>query len=151
MNNVDAKAELVTDMNKYFDVFNRLPLHPKHKLLIISNYIYSKLRQRFSIYNITSTWVIQNLDLVVKEYTKRLLCLPQSANTRHVYLPIKKLGMKFTLPSNTYNSSQLTTRNILKESKNPKIRNLCEATAPKNIEADTLLHQGKLKIPKDNK
>ena len=44
MNNVDAKAELVTDMNKYFDVFNRLPLHPKHKLLIISNYIYSKLR-----------------------------------------------------------------------------------------------------------
>ena len=26
---------------------------------------------------------------------------------------VKKLGMKFTLPSDTYNSSQLTTRNIL--------------------------------------
>ena len=44
MNNVDVKAEFVTDMNKYFGVLNRLPLHPKHKLLIISKYVYSKLR-----------------------------------------------------------------------------------------------------------
>ena len=40
--------------------------------------------------------------------------------------------MKFTLPSDTYNSSQLKTRNILKQSKTPEIRNLYEATAPKN-------------------
>ena len=45
MNNIDdIKAELVTDMNKYFDILNRLPLLPKHKLLIVSKYIYSKLR-----------------------------------------------------------------------------------------------------------
>ena len=49
MNNVDVKAEFVTDMNNYFDVLNRLPLHPKRKLLIISKYVYSKLRCRFSI------------------------------------------------------------------------------------------------------
>ena len=48
MNNVDIKAELVTDTNKYFDILNRLPLHPKHKLLIIWNYICSKLRWIFS-------------------------------------------------------------------------------------------------------
>ena len=87
MNNVDIKAELVTDMNKYFDILNRLPLH--------SNYIYSKLRWRFSIYNITRTWAIHNLDSIVIEYTKRWLRLPQSASTRHLYLPVKKLGMKF--------------------------------------------------------
>ena len=39
LNNVDVKAELVTDMNKYFDILNWLPLHPKQKLLIISKYI----------------------------------------------------------------------------------------------------------------
>ena len=44
MNNVDIKAELASDMNKYFDMLNRLPLHPKHKSLIISKYIYIKLR-----------------------------------------------------------------------------------------------------------
>ena len=43
MNNVDIKAELITDMNKYFDVLNRLPLHPKHKLLIISKIYIVKL------------------------------------------------------------------------------------------------------------
>ena len=30
MNNVGSKAELVTDMNDYFDIVNRLPLHAKH-------------------------------------------------------------------------------------------------------------------------
>ena len=49
MNNVDVKAELVTDMNKYFEILNQLPLNPKDKLLIILKYIYSKLRWRFSI------------------------------------------------------------------------------------------------------
>ena len=72
MNNIDdIKAELVTDMNKYFDILNRLPLLPKHKLLIVSKYIYSKLRWRFSLYNITSTWVIDNLDSIVKRSTPK--------------------------------------------------------------------------------
>ena len=101
MDSVDIKAELVTDMNKYFDILNRLPLHPKHKLLITSNYIYSKLRWRSFISNVTSTWVIYNLDSIVKEYTKRWFRLSQSANTRHLYLPVKKRVMKFTLPSDT--------------------------------------------------
>ena len=56
--------------------------------------------------------------------------------------------MKFNLPSDTYNSSQLRTRNILKQSKNPEIRNLHKATAPKDIVADTLLHQANRKIQK---
>ena len=102
-----------------------------------------------NVYNFTSTWVIQNLDSIVKGYTTRWLRLPQSANTRHLDLPVKRLGMKFTLPSDAYNSSQLTTRNILKQSKNPEIRDLYKATAPKNVETDTLLHQDKPKNPKD--
>ena len=36
MNNDDIKLELVTDINKYFDIWNWLPLHLKHKLLNIS-------------------------------------------------------------------------------------------------------------------
>ena len=56
--------------------------------------------------------------------------------------------MKFTLPSDAYNSSQLTTRNILKESKNSEIRDLYKVTTPKNIVADTLLHQANRKIQK---
>ena len=146
MNSVDIKAELVTGVNKYFDILKRLSLHPKHKLLIISKYIYSKLRWRSFIYNIISTWVIHNLDSIVKKYTQRWFRLPQSVNIRHLYLPVKRFGMRFTLSFDTYNSSQLTTRNILKQSKNPEIRDLYKATAPKNIVADTFLHQAKRKI-----
>ena len=57
--------------------------------------------------------------------------------------------MKFTLPSDTYNSSQLTTHNILKQSKNPEICDLYKATAPKYVEAYTLLHQDKPENVKD--
>ena len=44
--------------------------------------------------------------------------------------------MKFTLPSDTYNSSQLATRNILKQPKNPEILDLYKASASKN----TIIH-----------
>ena len=54
--------------------------------------------------------------------------------------------MKFTLPSDTYSSSQLTIRNILKQSTNLEIRNLYEY---KNIEGGTLLLQDKPKNLKD--
>lgn len=53
------------------------------------------------------------------------------------------------LPSDCYNSSQLTTRNILKESVNPEIRNLYRLTAEKYVEADTLLNLDQPKNPKD--
>ena len=57
--------------------------------------------------------------------------------------------MKFTLLSDAQSSTQLTTRNILKQSENPEIRDLYKVIAPTNIEADTLLHQHKPKNPKD--
>lgn len=67
-------------------------------------------------------------------------------STRHLNLPVKGLGVKLTLPSDTYKSSQLITRNMLKQPKNPDMRDLYKATAPKNIKANnTLLHQGKTK------
>ena len=55
--------------------------------------------------------------------------------------------MKLTLPSDTYNSCQLTSGNILKQSENPEIHSLYEATTPKNIETNNLLHPDKQKNP----
>ena len=102
-------------------------------------------------YNITNALVIHNLESIVKEYTKRWPRLLKSANTRHLYLPVKKMMMKFTLPSDACSSSQpaITTRNILRLSKNPEIHNLYEDAAPKNIEANTLFHQDKPKNKKN--
>ena len=73
MSTEHVKNELITDFNKYISILNQLPLHPKNKLQVISKFIYSKIRWRFSIYRLSETWVIQNLDSIIKEYVKRWL------------------------------------------------------------------------------
>ena len=65
-----VKLELTSDFNLYIDTINRLLLYPKNKLNIITRYVYSKVRWRFSIYRLGETWVKQNLDSIVKEYVK---------------------------------------------------------------------------------
>ena len=65
-----------------------------------------------SVYRLSETWVIQNLDSIIKEYVKRWLQLPQSANFGHLHLPTKQVGTKFSLPSDVYLASQLITRKI---------------------------------------
>ena len=50
-----VKAELISDFNSYIDTINRLPLHPKNKLNIITRYVYSKVKWRFSIYKLGET------------------------------------------------------------------------------------------------
>ena len=114
MSTEHEKNESITDFNKYISILNQLPLHPKNKLQVISKFIYSKIRWRFSIYRLSETWVIQNVDSIIKEYVKRWLQLPQSTNFRHVHLPTKQLGMKFSLPSDVYLASQSITRKFLK-------------------------------------
>ena len=109
-------------------------------MVIISRYVYSKLRWRFSIYNLSKTWVIQNLDCKIKEYVKRWLLLPQGANIRHLYLPAKYLGLKFSFPSDIYEESQLTTRKILWSSENREIKELYDLTKAKHINVHSLLN-----------
>ena len=86
-----VKSELISGFNSYTDTIHCLPLHPKNKLKIVTRYVYSKVRWRFSIYKLGETWVEQNLDLIFKEYVKRWLHLPQNANMSHLYLPTKHL------------------------------------------------------------
>ena len=60
-----VKTELISDFNTHINTINRLPLHPKNKLNIITRYVYSKVRWRFSIHKLGETWVKQNLDSIV--------------------------------------------------------------------------------------
>lgn len=46
--------------------------------------------------------------------------------------------MKFTLRSDAYNFSKLTTHKVLKQCKNPEIGDLYKATAPKAKSKQTL-------------
>ena len=50
-----VEAELKEDMTSYLKTLDSLPLHPHHKVSVITKYIYSKLRWRLSIYSISET------------------------------------------------------------------------------------------------
>ena len=100
---------------------------------IITRYVNSKVRWRFSIYTLAKTWVKEKLDSIVKEYVKRWFRLPQNANLSHLYLPTKHLGVKFSLPSDIHPCCQLTTRDILKTSQNLEIQELYQLTKHKFI------------------
>ena len=96
------QEDLVNDLNKYLEKLDKLPLHTKNKLLVINRFIYSKLRWRFSIYNLSETWVKQNIDNLVSKYSRKWLHLHVGANFRHLYLSASQLGLEFKVPSDIY-------------------------------------------------
>ena len=132
------KKTLLKDLNQYVEVIDRLPLHPKNKIMIVSHYVYSKLRWNLSIYEVSETWTIQNLDSIVKTYVKRWLHLHQGANFRHLHVPNKKFGMRFWLLSDIYRFCQLAKRSVLKESLNDEIKELYKLTVQKHHSEERL-------------
>lgn len=140
MKTSDIENELTKDLRDYLEQIHRLPLHPKQKIEILTRYVYSKLRWRLTAYDISCTWVKQNLNSIVIEYLKRWLHLHQGANTRHLFLPTNKLGIRLSFPSDLLKSCQLVKRSILKSSKNQEMKDLYKLTIAKHLEEERLLN-----------
>ena len=68
-------SSLVQDLMNDIDI---KPLHPKHKLLLYSRYVLSKLSWHFTIANISKTWITEHLDSVVNGYVQQWLDIPIS-------------------------------------------------------------------------
>ena len=67
-------------------------------------------------------------------------------NYRHLYLPTKQLGMKFSLPSDVYLASQFITRKILKASDSKEIQEFYNISPTKYINEDVIFQIKHLKI-----
>ena len=92
-------------------------------------------------YDVSHTWVKQNLDSIVTECLKRWLNLHQGANTRHLFLPTSKFGIRLSLPADILKACQLVKRSILKTSTNEEMRDLYKLTVKKHTEEDRLLNE----------
>ena len=136
-----VETELKNEIREYVEKIHRTPLHPKNKINVVTRYVYSKIRWRLSIYDLSITWIKQNLDSIIIEYVKRWLHLHQGANTRHLFLPTNKLGIRMSLPSDIFKSCQLVKRSILKSSVNEEIREFYKLTAKKHAEEERLLQE----------
>ena len=142
------KSQLHSDLMDYIDTIEHLPLHSRFKIMIITRYVYSKLRWHLTVNEIDSTWIKTNLDSLVLRFVRKWLQLHPGANTDHLRLTPKKFGLGLLLPSDIATSCKLTVRRILKLLRNNHINRLYSITSGKNVQIDEIVEeavQSKLK------
>ena len=57
--------DIINDMIKCVRIIDKLPLTPLNKISIVQVYVFSKLRCRFSVFDLTETWVDKNIDKII--------------------------------------------------------------------------------------
>ena len=57
-----VQEELEKRVISYLTVIDKLPLHPKFKIQVLTGYIFSKIRWTLMIYDIPITWLKQKSD-----------------------------------------------------------------------------------------
>ena len=88
-------SSLVQDLMNAIDI---KPLHHKHKLLLYSRYVLSKLSWHFTIANISKTWITEHLDSVVNGCIRKWLDIPISGTLSNVFLERNKFGLNICPP-----------------------------------------------------
>ena len=139
MSNDHIKSQLVSTIEQYLEITDRLPLHPLQKIEICQRFIFSKLKWQFSIYNLTETWVTETLDIKFSKFYRRWLQIPVSGNVSHFSLPRSKLGFEIKTLKQIYNECKVSNRSILKCSLNAEAQKLYELTSNKNIKHDCII------------
>ena len=107
--------------------------------LTFFNDMFSKLRWRFSIYNISETWVAENIDNEINRYYRTWLQIPISSNITDLSLPKKMLGFNIKTAQQIQAQCKLSVRRIFKTSRNEKIRTLHNLISSKNVKSDFIL------------
>jgi hypothetical protein len=142
MNKDEAKAQLLSKLDKLLLKLSSLAIKPQLKLRILKFVIFPKISFELKIYDFALTWINNSLDSVIHSHIRRWLELPISSCSQEIAsLPTKMCG--FDIPSlRTYAThSRLTVRSGLKNSANSDIRQLWQETSVKNILIDSALNK----------
>ena len=59
--NCDEIKQLRNEIIKYVETIDKLPIKCLHQIEIIQRYVISKLKWRFSVYNLSETWISETL------------------------------------------------------------------------------------------
>ena len=138
MSNNMHKSEISHSLNATLSEIDLLPLHPKNKLLLYSQYILSKLSWHFTAANLPKTWVCKHLDNNVAKYLRKWLELPVSTTFSNIVLPYNKCGLNIQLPSTKFIQCQSVLRHALRTFPNKDIQALWKSTSSHtNIQYDT--------------
>ena len=78
------KEELESKFEKYLYDIDRLPLKPLNKIHFFNTYVYIKIKWEFSIYKLSTKWVKQHLNNILKCRIRHKLNLHPGANIGHL-------------------------------------------------------------------
>ena len=78
MKNGAAKAQLIKSVSHMMDVTDTLLVRSQTKLKIVKLFIPSQISFDFKLYDISLTWVNQQLDAIVVRHVRNWLQLPIS-------------------------------------------------------------------------
>ena len=118
MSTEHKEKDLTDELSKYLTKLNSVPLHSRQKITVINKYVTSKIRWPLTIYSFSQTWIKQTLVSLTLRYVSKWLHFHPGANTSHLRILLKKIGLASTLPSNLYNKFKLTLCRIFKCSRN---------------------------------
>ena len=138
MSDNDHKSEILDTLTDFLNKIDQLPLHPKNKIRLYSQYVLSKISWHFTISDIGKTWVNETLDPIVSKYIRKWLEFPISATLSNILLPYNRFGLNVVLPPTKFLQCQTISRKALQSSPNEDINKLWTETSNyKNIQYDT--------------
>ena len=76
MTNKDHKDILLSTPNELLNTIDKLPLHPKNKILLYQRYVLSKISWRLTVADLSITWVKQNLYNIASKFIRSWLEIP---------------------------------------------------------------------------
>ena len=93
MTDEDHKTELLDVFNDIISQIDKLPLHPKNKILLYNRYLFSKISWHFSVTNISKTWISETLNSIASKYIRKWLELPDCATLSNVLQYFHKINL----------------------------------------------------------
>ena len=76
MTNKDHKDILLSKTNELLNTIDKLPIHPKNKILRYQIYVLYKISWHLTVADLPVTWVKQNLDNIASKFIRSWLEIP---------------------------------------------------------------------------
>lgn len=142
MDNAEVKTQLVTRLSSILKITTNLKIKAQLKLKILKSYIPAQLNFDLRIYDLSYTWIEQNLDAAIVNAVNDWIELPHgSCTAEFLHLPSKLGGYGIPSLKMTAQKLRLSLRFILKNNVNNDLRDIWELSSKNNIHLDSLLER----------
>src|SRR3989442_4777219 len=136
----ETKSQLLIKLQNLLGITDQLKIKAHTKIKILKLYIKSLLSFELKAYNLSVTWIEQNLDSIAFKFIRKWMELPVSANLKELYsIPRNKCGLGWSSFKHLTEKLRLIKRNTMMKSSDSEIRQLVKETENSNINSDSLL------------